>query len=228
MDDKKMEQFNAFVQSLPITLVKNPYWAFDDDNKQILNHIKGGDEQFNIAEWRDILVDVRTYFRHVFDGFDSEAQVLCVAIEDADKLHQEQIPSFPKTYFVGEQEIVIFVLPQYNTFGITTVSESFWQTKIIGQDIHPVARIHSHHILDPYQSATDYASLNSNTLELVIGRIYGEFLSIGYWLDVRSTDTKDNVWVAIEDDSLDFEIRQIDCGRITDINKKNYKTERGN
>lgn len=228
MNDKKLEQFNAFVQSLPVTLVKNPYWAFDEDNKQILSHIKGGDEQFDIAVWYDILVDVRTYFRHVFDGFESEAQVLCVAIEDADKLHAEQIPSFPQTYFVGEQEIAIFVLPQYNTFGITTVSESFWQAKIIGQDIHPVARIHSHHILDPYQSATDYASLNSNTLELVIGRIYGELLSVGYWLDVRSTDTKDNVWVAIEKELRDFEIRQIDCGRITDINKKNYKTERGN
>lgn len=227
MDDKKLEQFNAFVQGLPIKLVKNPHWAFDEDSKQILNHIKGGDEQFNIAEWYDILADVRTYFRHVFDGFKSEAQVLCVAIEDAHKLHSEHIPSLPKTYFVGEQEITIFVLPQQNTFGITIVSESFWQSKIIGQDIHPVARIHSHHILDPYQSATDYASLNSNTLELVIGRIYDEPLSIGYWLDVRSTDTKDNVWVAIEKAS-DFEIRQIDCGRITEVNKKNYITERGN
>ena len=228
MDKKKLEQFNAFVQSLPITLVKNPYWAFDDDEKQILSHIKGGDDRFNISEWYELLLDVRTYFRHVFDAFESEAQVLCVAIEDAPKLRDEQIPSLPNTYFIGEQEIAIFVLPQYNTFGITQVSESFWQSKIIGQGIHPIARIHSHHILDPYQSATDYASLNSNTLELVIGRIYGENLSIGYWLDVRSTDTKDNVWVAIENHQNEFDIRQIDCGRITSVDKKNYKTERGN
>lgn len=228
MDAEKLEQFNAFVQSLPIKRVKNPYWAFDEEHKQILTHIKGGDTQFNIDEWHDILIDVRMYFRQVYDSFGSEAQVLCVAVEDAHKLHDECIPSLPKTYFVGEQEIVIFVLPQYNTFGITTVSESFWQAKIIGQDIHPVARIHSHHILDPYQSATDYASLNSNTLELVIGRIYDEPLSVGYWLDVRSTDTKDNVWVAIEKEARQYEVRQIDCGRVTNINKKNYKTERGN
>ena len=36
MDKEKLEQFNAFVQSLPITLVKNPYWAFDDDESKSL------------------------------------------------------------------------------------------------------------------------------------------------------------------------------------------------
>ena len=81
-------------------------------------------------------------------------------------------------------EVTVLVLPQDNSMGNTVLSEAFWQDRIIGQNIRPVARIHSHHIFDAYQSMTDYSTLNSGTLEIVIGKIMNAKLSLCYWLDV--------------------------------------------
>lgn len=228
MDAEKLEQFNAFVQSIPAKHVENPYWRFDETNKQIINRYKGDDEAFDVDGWRKILRQVKSYFISVYDSFQSEAQVLCVDAQDELKLENKAIPRLPGIHVVDGKKIAIFVLPQYNSFGITTLSEQFWQSNIINKGIHPVARIHSHHILDPYQSATDYASLNSNTLELVIGNIYDERLHVGYWLDVRGTNVKDNVWVAEEQENGQFTTSMIPCGKVRESQIKKYQTERGN
>ena len=58
---------------------------------------------------------------------------------------------------------------------------------------------------------------------MVIGRIYDKNLSVGYWLDVRSTDAIDNVCVAIENHQNEFDIQQIDYGKVTNIDKKIIK-----
>lgn len=136
------------------------------------------------------------------------------------------------------ETIKVFVLPQDNTGGNSCISEKCWQKVLVNQDIYPLARIHSHHILDAYQSATDYSTLNSNTLELVMGHIFENELHVGFWLDVYGTSTKENVWVATEskmaeNEPTTFEIIKVPCGdiRASKINfnknidvSKNYPT----
>lgn len=214
MDRDKLDQFTAFVQAQPVSIIPNPHWEYDAVEDRIMSQIDGAQGAFHLNPWTQLLLDVRIYFKHTYDAFKSEAQVLCVREEDATKLYDQQIPRLPKTYAIGDLNVVVFVLPQTNSFHVTSIGEGFWQTYIVNQGIHPVARIHSHHILDPYQSSTDYASLNSNTLEMVIGQIYDEPLAICYWLDVRSTDTKNNVWVGIQSqlEKTHFAIRKIPCG----------------
>lgn len=223
MNQEQLALFNAFVKEQPVEIIPNPYWTYQSEQDQVISHIKGAEGSLDISLWEPLLRDVREYFKHTYDAFSSEAQVLCVNEDDAEKLHNLHMPSLSKTYRIGDINVVVFVLPQHNSFHVTSVGESFWQRFIVGQDIHPVARIHSHHILDPYQSATDYASLNSNTLEMVIGQIYDDALSICYWLDVRSTLTKNNVWVAIQSllDETQFAIRKIPCGDIAQSDTNN-------
>lgn len=215
MDQAKLEQFKSFVQARPITKITNPFWEYDSESDGIVSKVDGTNKDFDIREWSEVLLAVRTYFVQVYTAFGSEAQVLCLTREDAKKLYPHQIPHLPGYFTVGGQDLIIFVLPQSNSFHITNIDEAFWQTAIIAQGIHPVARIHSHHILDPYQSPTDYATLNSNTLEIVLGHIYAKPLHIGYWLDVRGTEIKTNVWTALQSDTpAAFDIQKIPCGNI--------------
>ena len=223
MNKEQLSQFNAFVASRPVKTIPNPYWSFDVDEALIKSHVPGTSQTFDIAQWAEILSMTKRYFRQVYESFGSEAQVLCIAKEDAPKLYEYAIPHLPGQYFINGkdgQEVVLFVLPQENSYHITNIDDKFWQRAIIANGIHPLARIHSHHVLDPYQSPTDYATLNSNTLELVIGHVFDGNLEVGYWLDVRGTNTKDHVWVAIQDgtpenpSALQFDIREIPCGNI--------------
>lgn len=223
------DAFTAFVQAQAKTGRINPYWIFDDDQIKYVEHhdmdkeVKEanpdlfGDIPFKIEMCKEALHDIRTYFRVVYESWHSEAQVLCVRTKDAPKLEAFCIPCLPKTYsFMGE-DIKVFVLPQDNTGGNSCISEQCWQKLIVKQNIYPVARIHSHHILDAYQSATDYSTLNSNTLELVMGRIFDDALHVGFWLDVYGTSAKENVWVATESEMVEnepttFEIIKVPCG----------------
>lgn len=211
MDKDRLEIFQKFVDSVPAVQMRNPYWTFDDENKRIISQLSDEPAEFKILDWYSILKDVKVYFKQVFDSFHSEAQVLCVRKGDGLKLDALQIPKLPKTYQVGRETIQIYVLPQENSYHLTSISEEFWQKHIIGKDIHPIARIHSHHELEPYQSPTDYASLNSNTLELVIGKVNDDLLSIGFWLDQRGKSTKEKVWVYEEESNSQ---RPIKCGKI--------------
>lgn len=228
------EAFGAFAQSHVGTGRINPYWVFDDeqikyvDHRDIDEHLKAtnpdlfGDIPFDIRTCTEILRDIRTYFRLVYSSWHSEAQVLCVSVNDASKLNTFCIPCLPKTYVIMGEAVKVFVLPQDNTGGNSCISEICWQQVIIKQNIYPLARIHSHHILDAYQSATDYATLNSNTLEMVMGHIFDDTLHVGFWLDVYDTTTKDNVWVATEDTDNKFDIKQVPCGSIKVAKLQNW------
>lgn len=205
------QAFADFLANIPSRPIVNPYWVYNRDDNQI--KYAQVDMVFDPShEWLPLLRDVRDYFRLVFDAFHTEAQVLCVDAKDAEKLSHMHIPKLDTTYHMQAFDVVVFVLPQYNTGANSIIHEKFWQTAIIGQGITPIARIHSHHILDAYQSSTDYATLNSNTLELVIGHINIDPLHVGFWLDVRGTETKSHVWLFNEAIEQGSTIHKIPCG----------------
>ena len=105
----------------------------------------------------------------------------------------------------------VLVLPQQNTWGNTIISESFWQKEIVGAGLTPLMRIHSHHVLDAYQSNTDWSTLNSGTLEVVIGKVFQDVPQIAYWLDVRGTNNKDNVFRTLD---LGASIMKVENGNV--------------
>lgn len=211
MKKDQFDKFKDFVNSIPVVHLENPFWTFDEEEELIISHLETVEKTFDISDWFDLLRDVKIYFKQVFEDFGTEAQVLALREEDGKKLDKMQIPSLPNSYTIGEQTVKVYVLPQENSYGLTSISESFWQKSIIGNDIHSLARIHSHHELDPYQSPTDYATLNSNTLEIVIGRVDRDLLSLGFWLDQRGQETKEKVWVYDEESSSQ---KRITCGKM--------------
>ena len=71
------------------------------------------------------------------------------------------------------------ILPQYNTSANTIVDDTYWYQTVKSV---PIMRIHSHHILDAYQSKTDYDGLNSGTLEVVFGHVNTDVIDVAYWL----------------------------------------------
>ena len=50
---------------------------------------------------------------------------------------------------------------------------------------------------------TDYSTLNSGTLEMVLGKIFEEPLYLCYWLDVPGTDIKAQTFLVRENKRLD-------------------------
>lgn len=179
----KEELFAELTRDAPV-YAQNPFWKFED----VIKHRVSGTD-FSISEYKDLFDVVVKYFKTVYDSFKTEAQVLLVTKEDFAKLESYNLPTID-----NPTDLVITVLPQENTWGNTSISEEFWQCHILGNDITPVMRIHSHHILNAYQSTTDWSSLNSGTLEVVLGKIYDDEYKIAYWLDERGKETKDNVW----------------------------------
>lgn len=198
---KTPEEVMAIFAAMPAKKKVNPFWSYAWDEKENGNMLRivdsyGGKLCFN--ETRKTLRKVRDFFRLFYESFKTEAQVLCISDKDAKKLKDIGIPVLT-TGQIGPYGVTVFVLPQDNHMGTTVVSEGFWQKYIVGNDITPVARIHSHHVLDPYQSGTDYSTLNSGSLEIVLGHIFDEPLAMCYWLDVPGTDIKANTFVAQED-----------------------------
>ena len=202
----KMEAAKAYFASMPKVTRQNPFWEFDETSETIKNHQM--DEPFSIERCERALSLVRDYFRNVFNSFGTEAQVLLLYPTDAEKLHG--IRTLGETVFHGIPA-TIMVLPQWNTPGNSMISESMYHKWIREPQITPIARIHSHHRLDAYQSATDYNTLNSGTLELVLGHIQEKPFQVAYWLDTPGTETKQFVWQAQWDGS-DYEIRRIASG----------------
>lgn len=186
----------ALIAAKTPTYKPNPHWRFEYN--QIVN-IKTN-EKFDLSLVMDMLDDVVSFFKMNYDSFQSESQVLVLTDADYLKLESAGIPALP----YNRNGYRIVVLPQVNTFSNTSISESYWQKAIIGNDITPVMRIHSHHILHAYQSSTDWSTLNSGTLEVVFGTIYG-VPEIAYWLDTRGDNTKDIVY------------KTTDLGRTTNI-----------
>lgn len=207
---KTAEEMRAFFAKMPKKLTPNPYWMYAADTNEIRTADQS--EAFCLERMESVLTTVRTYFRSVYESFRTEAQVLCVKQDDAEKLDALGIPRLMGVHDVFGQPVIIFVLPQQNTPVNSSISDLFWQTHLVEQRIVPVARIHSHHRLDPYQSATDYSTLNSGTLELVMGHIFEEPLQVGYWLDTKGALTKEHVWVGEQQENGCFDIRKIPCG----------------
>lgn len=201
---KTPEEIAEFFRSMPSKKRENPYWEFGGDPVSITSRMQSltpgaGNKPFNLAASKDVLIAVRNFFRRYHESFGSEAQVLCVTLDDGEKLNKDGIPVLTSGAF-GPFEVMVLVLPQDNSGGTSRISEQFWQDRIVSAGIQPVARIHSHHVLNPYQSSTDYSTLNSGTLEMVIGKIYDDNLMVCYWLDVPGTDIKAQTFLAREKD----------------------------
>lgn len=203
---KTPEEMTEFFRAMPSKKKENPYWAFNKEQLSIeaVQHDREN-LPFRLQMTVPLLTSVRNFFRHYYESFHSEAQVLCVTPKDGDRLNAMGIPVLAKG-MVGPFEATVVVLPQDNSGGTSRIGESFWQNRIINEDIKPLARIHSHHVLDPYQSSTDYSTLNSGTLEMVIGKIYEKNLNVCYWLDVPGTDIKAQTFLAKQNEDNTFEI----------------------
>lgn len=170
------------------TYKENPYWGMKDG----VLWDKTNDCPFDIKQFQPLYEIIIDYFRLNFASFESESQVLIVTKDEYAKFKNKSIPELVIPF---ESQFKILVLPQVNTWGNTSVSETYWQNEIVNAGITPFARIHSHHVLHAYQSLTDWSSLNSGTLEIVFGDIYNDVHEIAYWLDVRGTNIKDNVYI---------------------------------
>lgn len=184
----------------PVTYAKNPHWVMH--NNQIMkvdedyaDKYGSGFTAFTLMPILDVILP---FFRQNYDSFKSESQVLLVTHDDYLKMKDDGIPQlkgFNQLQITAHcQHFHILVLPQVNTWGNTSVSELYWQNNIVKRNITPIMRIHTHHILNAYQSNTDWSTLNSGTLEVVIGKIYDAVPEIAYWLDVRGTNNKEIVF----------------------------------
>lgn len=209
------EKLAAMIAAKKPVYADNPYWTMKDG--KIWNKIF--DEPFSVSRnslplvsdtsrmeiWHSasgiisfakLLPVLIKYFKLNYDSFQSESQVLILTKDDYEKLTNKAIPELD----YEDREVLglhILVLPQVNTFGNTSVSESYWQNEIVKNGITPLMRVHTHHILHAYQSSTDWSTLNSGTLEVVVGNIYKD-PEIAYWLDVRGTDNKDTVFRTVD------------------------------
>lgn len=214
----KMEKARAYFASMPKKSRPNPYWVYDWDTDKIRSKLTG--EAFDPTRIRSVLYGVRAYFRNVFESFGTEAQVLIVHKNNASFLKAQGIPVLDNGIipeFAG-YPITVMVLPQWNTPCNSVLSESFYQRMIRERQITPIARIHSHHRLDAYQSATDYNTLNSGTLELVLGHIQEDAFQLAYWLDTPGEQTKDKVWKMEGDGSGTYDIYPIKSGCLEKVN----------
>lgn len=213
---KTQAEMMAYFANMPKKKRINPYWAFNQE-KNCVVWAEKSEKILRLERSTALLKGVRQYFRNVFQSYKSEAQVLCVYPTDQKKLTASGIPELicpdKEQWTLGEIPVHVMVLPQYNTAATSQIDEAFWQHTIIDNQIIPVARIHSHHILEAYQSSTDYRTLNSNSLEIVMGRIDDSLLQAAFWLDQHGTNTKDVVVRMTELEPNVFDTRQIPCGK---------------
>lgn len=205
------EKIMEYFKRMPKIEKVNPFWEFDRESGDIKWKKTGS--AFTPKAAVPVLMAAREYFRRVYESFGTEAQVLCLEQEDAQLYANLGIPVMPGPFHIYSMDIAILVLPQFNTPVNSVINEPFWQKYIAGRDITPFARIHSHHRLDAYQSATDYSSLNSNSLEIVMGHITEEPIHIAFWLDEHGKDTKEYVFQAMETEEGQFSIRRIPSGK---------------
>lgn len=194
---KTPEEMMEYFRSMPAKKKENPYWQFEDNPPAVCSKVSANMKRLDLKGSKALLMKVREFFRRYYESFHTEAQVLCVTNDDAEKLSEIGVPVLCQGK-LDIFDVTVVVLPQDNHMGTSVISESFWQNCIVNNSIVPVARIHSHHVLEPYQSATDYSTLNSGTLEMVIGKILDEPLHVCYWLDVPGTDIKAQTFVARE------------------------------
>lgn len=165
---------------------ENHYWGMKDG--QIWDNIKN--KPFTIKPFQPLINVVAAYFKSMYEVAHSEAQVLIIDDEQIKQIDVSWIPQIPSPI----KHLHILVLPQDNSYGGTTISEAWWQTNVASKHVTPLMRIHSHHTLEAYQSPTDWSTLNSNTLEMVIGKVTSNPIAISYWLDILGTNNKETVF----------------------------------
>lgn len=161
------EDFIAYIKNKTPTHQENPHWDLKDNI--IYHHGK----PFEYNEYQTLFDTVKLYFAEWSTALGTEAQVLVVTNSD----YQAYYTNYPVLPCGALYKVI--VLPQYNTPSNTIIPEEYWHKVVKG---NPIMRIHSHHILDAYQSTTDYNSLNSGTLEVVLGRVDKPEYQITYWL----------------------------------------------
>lgn len=182
------EEMREFFRSMPAKRKENPYWVYDEADGVIRDKAKGWVMNRNFI--LEVMHIVHKFFLRVYESFHTEAQVIVVRQEDKAQFTEIGIPCLADNLMFGTYLCAVMVLPQQNAGGLSRISEAFWQEYIVSRGIVPLARIHSHHVLNAYQSATDYASLNSGTLEMVLGRIDKPEPDLCFWLDIPGTDQK--------------------------------------
>lgn len=166
-----MQNLADYFRSLPQTHKETKRWSIKEgiiyDNGEILD----------ISNFDKELRAISLYFREWQKFGNLEAQVLVVTKEDYEKYYT-QFAILPV-----ESDLRLIILPQLNTPVNTIVQEEYWHKTIKGE---PVMRVHSHHVLNAYQSSTDYESLNSGTLEVVLGKVHEDVNEVAYWLTRHS------------------------------------------
>ena len=165
--DSIVNPFQEFVQAIPETHKESKKWSLTS-----LGMFDNG-HPIDFDEYLPMFRVIAKYFREWQKMANLEAQVLIVTNDDYVQ-HYGQFPILP---YDGDLKIVI--LPQYNTSANTIVDDTYWYQTVKSV---PIMRIHSHHILDAYQSKTDYDGLNSGTLEVVFGHVDTDVIDVAYWL----------------------------------------------
>lgn len=170
-----MNTFQNFIQSIPEHHRETRCWSFHD------NQIWKYDIPLDIHEFDNMFKIVARYFKEWQLFADLEAQVLVVSNHD----YEHYYTQFP-TLMSDSEHYKIVVLPQINTSTNTIIEDTYWYKTVRGQ---PIMRIHSHHKWSAYQSQTDFENLNSGTLEVVLGNIDQDVITIAYWLTRHSDES---------------------------------------
>lgn len=192
---KTHEDLTAFLNGRTKPGKENPFWRWNEESGITR---PSGSPLVIQDEDLPLVKQVQRYFRNMYDCERSEAQVLLIAYEDLPNFQEHFCFPTLGIYAFQGSPVSIQVPPQRNTPTNSMVSERFFQ-KLRTLEITPVARIHSHHVLDAYQSSTDYATLNSGTLEMVFGHIERDYPDMVGWLDAPGTDTKANVYALLSE-----------------------------
>lgn len=175
-----MNPFQQYIQSIPQTHNESKRW------KLTKNGILEDDQPIDFSKYQNIFKVVAGYFKEWQKMANLEAQVLIVTTDDYEQYYKA-FPTLP-----SNEDLQIVVLPQQNTWSNTIIEDAYWHRTVKNP---PIMRIHSHHILDAYQSQTDYEGLNSGTLEVVFGHVNTDIIDVAYWLTQFSDPTaKESVY----------------------------------
>ena len=166
-----MQDLAEYFRSLPQTHKETKRWSIKE------GVIYDDDKILDLSDFDKELKAISLYFREWQKFGNLEAQVLVVTKDDYEKYYT-QFAILPV-----ESDLRLIVLPQFNTPANTIVQDEYWHKTIKGE---PVMRVHSHHVLNAYQSSTDYESLNSGTLEVVLGKVHEDVNEVAYWLTRHS------------------------------------------
>lgn len=168
------------------SIPQNPYWGMKDGKIfDLANNVEFSPYS---RSW-DLIKVIKSYFKETYNALHTEVQVLILNDADYQKIRYLTLPQLTLPH-PWNTVVRCVIPPQMNTEASTVIPEQWWYQHITKNNIYPLMRVHSHHVLPAYQSKVDRTSLNSGTLEIVLGKIYDEIPEIEYWLDIKGTDNK--------------------------------------